>query len=261
MRVFPTVLRVSRTVRPVRSVLVALGVGAALLAPVTSAHAAETPPWSSYLWQAGAVCTYDVTYTTAPDVFVSGPTEFTVRVHERTSSAVTVGDIAAGDGSRWQMTAGGGLLATSRFRYGAGAPKVVMVDRQEYPTVEQVRARQGATRGTSIVRTTYGRKAARKLLTSGRTLVATGTFVVTGLGERTITLPSGPVTAIGVKTTLRSVAIKHAKRSRRAALKRDYRDLFRESAGQEWWSEGRGYVLRISGTARSISTGTQRSCT
>ncbi len=240
----------------------ALALGVSLLAPTTAqaenattpvagapaARAAKANPWAAYFWKAGMVCTYDEIYsdgTSSSQLVVKKRTAKKVRVHWAGSSS-----------QEWSAASGGKLVEVEHRVRDATTTD----SREVYPTVAQARAGRGSTPLVTTRRVRYSAKEAKGFLVSGRTMTVTARYRVTGLGEKTITLPSGQVTAIGIGIRLRSITVTNVVKSEVVGVKDFYRDRIKAVEGGEWWSKGLGVVQWTSRAAGVGGTTTQRSC-
>jgi len=234
-----------------RSVLLVLGIGLALLAPTSAATAAKAKPnqWAEYLWKSGTTCTYDTTYA-------DGSTKVERTRAKRTKKTIKLRWVEAASLQTWTLASRGRMVSPDRSTKGA---TTIVID-ETYPSVSQVRAKRGGAVMTLTRHVRYSAKEAKGFLISGRTMVVTARYRVVGLGQRTLTLPSGTVSAIGVGLRLRSISVSNVRKDEVARVKDFYRPEIKAGQGDEWWSKGRGVVLWTFGSVGARAHTTQRSC-
>ena len=221
----------------------------ALMAP-TPAEAAKGKKapnaWAAYLWPAGMSCTYD-------DARPDGTTQGRIRVAKRSATMVKIRWNGGGT-QAWSLAAGGRMEQPDRYKRGA----TTNVVHQAYPTVSQVRAKRGETTLTVKRIVKYSAKGAKGFLKKGRTMTVTGMYRVKGLGTKTLALPEGSVSAIGVGVKLRSITVENLRKEHVGSVKDFYRPGMKAVEGDEWWAKGRGVVRWTFDGGRGSST--QRSC-
>ncbi|SFC58047.1 hypothetical protein SAMN04487968_10869 [Nocardioides terrae] len=237
-------------------VLVTAFAGLALTAPAAAAHAAQANPWSAYFPAKGVTCTMTSTHG-------DGTTETKRETVLVKSAKKVVTRVSGGGRSTSMLLPGGKLSSTFAFTERSSDISMRVVVASTYPSPTKLEHHRPGS-GKVTMTATLPAKYAKVAVKHGRTLTMTGTYRITGVGSRTVTLGDPAATrvdAIGIRTKLRSFTMTNATSIFAKVIRGEMRGLFASLGDTEWVARGRGTVQVQSTEADGTpTTATQVGC-
>lgn len=215
--------------------------GLLLAAPVGAAHAAKAKvnPWSAYYPAKGVTCTSAITRA-------DGTTK-SQRTTVLAKSAKKIVTRTSGEGRTTSLLLSGGRLkdTVTAVEHESGMKIRVSAAATFVAPSEIIRHLSGSTSASLTVTLTVPRWMAKLALRRGRTVTMLGRYRIAGLGEESITLadPAATVvTALGTRTTMRSLTVTNAKPGFARELRKEMRPVSASADDTEWVARHRGLV-------------------